>query len=146
MVDEGRAGASFWDAVEGRVPLPGVASLLGWSLVQFDPRSRSIIVAYEAKPAFANAMGKVQGGIIAAMLDDAMGPALIATLPPGQAAPTLEMKVSFLEPVPIDGRLFGHGRVLKAGRTIAFLASDLRDEEGRVLATATATARLIEVR
>src|SRR5688572_18441301 len=94
----------FWDAMEGRIPMPPVALLLGWHLQEIDPEKGTIIVEYEAKPEFANPMGNVQGGIIAAMLDDTMGPALVATLPPGKFAPTLEMKVSFLEPTPIGGR------------------------------------------
>ena len=135
----------FWDVVEGRVPMPPIAALLGWRLEEIDPEAGSIVVSYDAKPEFANPMGNVQGGVIAAMLDDTMGPALIATLPHGRVAPTLEMKVSFLEPASIGGRLFGHGRVLKVGGTIAFLEGDVRDEKGRVLARATATARLAPV-
>lgn len=136
----------FWDAVEGRVPMPPVAVLLGWTLEEIDPSAGTIVVGYEAKPEFANPMGNVQGGILAAMLDDTMGPALVATLPPGKFAPTLEMKVSFLEPARIGGRIFGHGRVVKAGGTIAFLEGELRDEGGVVLARASATARLVELR
>jgi uncharacterized protein (TIGR00369 family) len=126
--------------------MPPVAVLLGWRLREIDPAAGTIVVEYEAKPEFANPMGNVQGGIIAAMLDDTMGPALVATLPPGKFAPTLEMKVSYLEPTPIGGRLFGHGRVVRAGGTVAFVEGDLRNEEGRILATASATARIVEMR
>jgi uncharacterized protein (TIGR00369 family) len=136
----------FWDAVEGRIPIPPVAQLLGWTLEEIDPEAGTIVVGYDAKPEFANPLGNVQGGIIAAMLDDAMGPALIATLPPERFAPTLEMKISYLEPTPVGGRLFGHGRVVKVGGSIAFIEGDLRDEQDRVLARASATARLVEMR
>jgi uncharacterized protein (TIGR00369 family) len=139
-----RTAGRFWDAMDGRIPMPPVALLLGWRLHEIDPRSGTIVVEYEAKPEFANPMGNVQGGIIAAMLDDTMGPALVATLPEGKFAPTLEMKVSYLEAAPVGGRLFGHGRVVRSGRTIAFLAADLLDEQGRLVATASATARIID--
>ena len=39
--------------------------------------------------------GHVQGGFLAAMLDDTMGPALTATLEAGQFAPTVNLNVSF---------------------------------------------------
>ena len=88
--------------------------------------------------------GVVQGGFLAAMLDDTMGPALVATLEPDQFAPTLELKVNFLRPAR-PGRLVGIGRVVHRGGTIAFLAGELQDSDGRVLATATATARIVRL-
>jgi uncharacterized protein (TIGR00369 family) len=84
-----------------------------------------------------------EGGFLAAMLDDTLGPALVATLPDGQFAPTLELKVSFLRPA-APGRITG--RVLHRGGSIAFLAGELRNEAGELLATATATARVIRPR
>jgi len=55
-------------------------------------------VFFDARAGFANPMGNVQGGFLAAMLDDTLGPALAATLGDGEFAPTLELKVSFLRP------------------------------------------------
>jgi uncharacterized protein (TIGR00369 family) len=91
---------------------------------------------------FTNAMGSVQGGFLAAMLDATLGPALAATLPDGEYAPTLELKASFLRPAS-PGRITGTGRVVHRGGSIAFLAGELRDHAGEVLATATATARIV---
>ncbi|MHB8449133.1 MAG: PaaI family thioesterase [Mycobacteriales bacterium] len=87
-------------------------------------------------------MGKVQGGILAAMLDDTMGPALIATLPPGHFNPTLEMKVSFFAPANV-GPIWGRGRVVQSGRTNAFVEADLVDENERLIARGSATLRII---
>ncbi len=87
-------------------------------------------------------MGSVQGGSLAAMLDATLGPALVATLPDGEVAPTLELKVSFLRPAS-PGQITGIGRVVPRGGSIAFLAGELRDQAGEVPATATATARII---
>ncbi len=66
----------------------------------------------------------------------------MATLPDGEFAPTLELKVSFLLPA-APGRIVGAGRVVHRGGSIAFLAGELRDGAGELLATATATARII---
>ena len=132
----------FWDAIEGRAPMPPIAELLGWQLEAVDPEAGTITVRYDAGPRFTNPMGNIQGGIVAAMLDDAMGPALVATLAPGQFAPTLELKVSFLAPARI-GTLWAHGRVVRRNPTIAFLEGDLRDGDGQLLARASATARII---
>lgn len=135
----------FWDAIEGRAPMPPVADLLGWQLEDVDPEAGTIVVRFEAKPEFVNPIGNVQGGMLAAMLDDTMGPALVATLPAGQFAPTLEMKVSFLEPARV-GPLWGHGRVVKGGGTISFVEAELRDADDRVVARASATVRIVTMR
>jgi uncharacterized protein (TIGR00369 family) len=79
--------------------------------------------------------------MMAAMLDDTMGPALVATLGAGEWAPTTDLHVQFHRPA-LPGRLTCHGRVVRRGGSIAFLAGELRDAEGRVLATAVATAAI----
>lgn len=134
----------FWDAMEGRAPMPPVASLLGWQLEDIDPDAGTIRVRFEARPEFTNPLGNIQGGILASMLDDTMGPALVATLPPGQFAPTLEMKVSYVAPAKV-GPLWGRGRVVHAGRTTGFVEADLVDGDDRLIARASATVRIISV-
>ena len=142
MIDKAVRTGPFWDAVEGRVPMPPVASLLGWQLEDVDPDARTITVKFDARPEFTNPQGNIQGGIIASMLDDTMGPALVATLPPGQFAPTLEMKVSFFAPAKV-GPLWGRGRVIHAGRTNAFVEADLVDADDRLIARGSATVRIV---
>jgi uncharacterized protein (TIGR00369 family) len=137
----GRTGP-FWDAVAGRIPAPPAAETLGWAIEDIDPAAGTVRVSFDAKPAFRNPMGNIQGGFLAAMLDDTMGPALVATLGPGEFAPTLELKINFLRPAR-PGRLVGTGRVVHRGGTVAFLAGDLSDAEGNLLATASATARIV---
>jgi uncharacterized protein (TIGR00369 family) len=88
----------FWDVMEGRKPPPPAAVLLGFELLAIDPEQGTIRVRFQAKPEFANPAGNVQGGFLAAMLDDTLGPALTATLPAGQFAPTIELKVNFVRP------------------------------------------------
>lgn len=83
-VSLGREGP-FWEAVEGRAPLPAAAATLGWELVSVSPEDGTIEVAFNASEAFLNPAGFIQGGFLAAMLDDTMGdswPALtLATSP-----------------------------------------------------------------
>ena len=136
-----RAGP-FWDFLAGRQPGPPAATTLGWTLSRVDPDRGEIEVSFDASSGFANPVGNVQGGFLAAMLDDTLGPALVATLPADQFAVTLDLNVSFLRPAR-PGRITGAGRVLHRGGSVAFLAGELRDDAGEVLATATATARII---
>jgi len=49
--------------------------------------------------------------------------------------------VQFLRPA-LPGRLVGRGRVVRRGKQVAFLAGELLDESGTIVATAVATAQI----
>lgn len=123
----------------GEAPPPPAAALLGWQALSIEPGW--VRVQFTAREEFYNPMGSVQGGFLAAMLDDAMGPALFTLLEVGPPAPTIEMKVNFLRPA-AAGVIIGEGRVVHLTRSIAFLEGTLSSEDGALIATATATARL----
>lgn len=131
---------NFRDIVEGRALPPPSARLLGWRFVGFDEATGMLSCAFEATEAFLNPAGVVQGGILASMLDEAMGPVAAAVSGGEIFAQTLEIKVSFLRAARVGG-IFGEGRIVQRGRDILFLEGRLTDAQGRVLATATATAR-----
>jgi uncharacterized protein (TIGR00369 family) len=129
--------------MEGRADPPPVAKLLGFRLIEIDPDRGTIEVAFTATEQFLNPAGTVQGGMLAAMLDDTLGPALVATLGDGEWAPTTDLHVQFLRPA-APGELRGRGRVVRRGKDVAFLAGELRDGDGELVATATATAAIRE--
>jgi uncharacterized protein (TIGR00369 family) len=131
----------FWDVIEGRAPRPSAADLLGWELVAVDPDAGTIEVAFTATDQFLNPVGVVQGGMLAAMLDDTLGPAVVATLGPGQSAMTTDLHVQFLRPAH-PGRLVGRGRIVRRGQRVAFSAGELLDSSAAVVATAVATAQI----
>lgn|SRR5689334_23346238 len=137
-----RRSGPFWDAVEGRSPGPPSSQTLGWKLLEVDPEVGTVRIQFTATEAFLNPLGTVQGGFIAAMLDDTMGPALYAMLEAGDAAPTLELKVNYLRPAKL-GTLIGEGRVVHRSQSTAFLEGRLLDPAGTLLATSSATARIM---
>jgi molybdopterin converting factor subunit 1 len=133
----------FMELVGNQVPrLPGYVELLGMRPLVAEPGH--IRMEFTASEQFLNPAGVVQGGFITAMLDDTMGPAAIAQLGPGHFTPTLELKVNFLRPAGL-GRLVADGRVVHMGKSVAFLEGSLADEDGNVVATATATARVVKL-
>ena len=140
---EGARRGPFWDVFEGRREPPPAAVLLGWELVAIDPAKGTIEVAFTATEQFTNPVGHIQGGFLAAMLDDTLGPALVATLGDGEWAPTLDLHVQFLAPAR-PGRLIGRGRITRRGRDIAFLSGDLCSGS-TIAATATAVAAIRRV-
>ena len=138
---EKRSGP-FWDAVEGRAPIPRAAATLGFEFIGADVENGTIELAFAATEAFTNPAGNVLGAFVAAMLYDTVGPALLATLEPDQFQSTLELTVHFLRPVR-PGRVVGKGRVVHRVGDLAFLEASLLDAQGTIIATATATARII---
>ena len=141
MIREG----PFWDVMEGRAAPPPSAALLGFELVAIDPVAGTIEVAFTATEQFLNPVGVIQGGFLTAMLDDTLGPALVATLDPNQFAPTADLHVQFLRPAR-PGRLTGRGRVVHRGKDIGFMAGELLDDSGQIVAVATATAKIRTLR
>lgn len=138
--DGGTARSAFdrWIGSEGTPPCP-VARLLGFRLVDVDRDAGRVTLAFTPRPEFANPVGLWQGGIQAAMLDEALGAALLTRLPEDAFAPTLEMKVSYLRAAKLEP-MTAVGWVVSAGRSVQFAAGELRDAQGRPVATATATS------
>jgi len=85
----------------------------------------------------------IQGGILSAMLDDTMGPAVFVMTEGKLYTATITMTVNFLAPAK-PGPIMGEADVTQLGKTIAFVAGRLMAEDGTVLATATTSARLVE--
>jgi uncharacterized protein (TIGR00369 family) len=122
------------------IETPPADVLLGWKAFTLEPGH--VRVRYTARQEFTNPTGAIQGGFLAAMLDDAMGPALFTTLHGEQFAPTIEMKVSFIRPAR-PGPIIAEGRVVHRTRSLAFLEGNLSTEEGDLIATGSATARIV---
>lgn len=134
----------FWDMIEGRLPAPPCARLLGWELKAIDAERGTIRVEFDARPDFLNPMGTIQGGFLCAMLDDTLGPAAAALLGGSAFSQTLELKTTFLRAAR-PGKLYGDGRVLHRGRDIVFLEGSLSTADGTLIAVASATARVVQV-
>lgn len=114
----------------------------GLEFIDADSEKGTIELAFAATEDFTNPTGNVLGAFVAAMLYDTVGPALLATLEPDQFQSTLAFNVSFLRPVR-PGRVVGKGRVVHRDGDMAFVEASLVDARGVLIATATATARVI---
>jgi uncharacterized protein (TIGR00369 family) len=130
----------IWDMFGGAVDVPPSAALLGWKGRTIEPGN--VCVEFLADARFLNIQGMVQGGYLAAMLDSTMTPAAMSALEHGDQVVTLEMKVSYLSPARA-GVLIGEGKLLKQGRSVAFVEGRLSMHDGPIVATATATCRVV---
>jgi len=122
---------------------PPSSRLLGWHLIDARPKDGWIRIGFDGKTAFCNPAGFVQGGILSAMLDDTMGPAVFVMTDGRLYTATISLTVNFLAPAR-PGPIIGEAEVVQLGKTVAFVAGKLMAEDGTLLATATANARLVE--
>ncbi len=125
-------------------PAPPAAETLGWELVAEYPEEGRIEIAFHPNGTMLNPRGTVQGGFVSAMLDDTMGPALVASTQGREMPISLDINVSFVSPV-YPGRVLGKGRVVSRTKKTAFLEAELFDMDDKLLARATSTARIVEI-
>jgi uncharacterized protein (TIGR00369 family) len=126
-----------------RLTAPPSSKLLGWHLIDARPEQGWVRIGFDGKGDFCNPAGFVQGGILSAMLDDTMGPAVFVMTDGKLYTATITMTVNFLAPAK-PGKIVGEATVTQLGRTIAFVEGRLMAEDGTLLATATTSARLVE--
>ena len=123
--------------------MPPCTELLGWRLLDARPEEGWIRIGFEGRREFCNPAGFVQGGMLAAMLDDTMGPAAFIMTDGKLFTSTISMTVNFLAAAK-PGPIVGEAKVTQLGKTIAFIEGKLMDADGTVLATASTNARLVE--
>ena len=114
----------------------GLGNFLGMETELVEPGR--VVFTFEASEQFANPFGTVHGGILATVLDSAMGMAALAAAPDGATTTTLSLEIKYLRPVATDaGRLRAEGVVVHAGRRVVTVDGRLVGPDDRLLATAT---------
>jgi uncharacterized protein (TIGR00369 family) len=116
--------------------------LLGYRLVEWEP-DRAVF-EYQVAPEHLNRTNRLHGGIIAVLCDTAAGYAGCYCETPGEArsSVTLSLTLNFVAPAS-RGRLRAEGRKTGGGRRIFFAEAEVRDAEGRLIATASGTFRYV---
>jgi len=139
------AGKEFLSAmVRGEFSRPPIANALGFGLVEVGDGT----AVFEVTPAeyHYNPIGVVHGGLLATVLDSAMGCSVHSTLARGTAYTTLELKVNFVRAATQStGPLRCEARVLHRGKRSATAEGRVVDGAGKLYAHATTTCLLMEI-
>jgi len=126
----------------GELPAPGIAVLLGMSVVDVGDGFASFELSPDER--MLNPIGSVHGGIAATLLDSCMGCAVHTTLPAGVGYTTAQLNVHYLRSMqPGMGVVRATGTVLHRGRKQATAEAKLVDSEGRLLAHGTTTCLIL---
>jgi uncharacterized protein (TIGR00369 family) len=119
-----------------------ISRLLGFDISpNVDGRT---VVTLNAGDQHANPMGRVHGGVIAALADAAMGTAYGRVLLEVEDFSTIELKVNFMRPVRL-GRLTASARIVQRGLRIGFLDCEIHDARGKLVATGTSTCMTLSI-
>ena len=117
--------------------------LLNGKFLSVDSERGVCRCSFEIVPIFCHSQGRIcQGGFLTGMIDIAMAHAAIAKGRFACAVPTLELKMSFMEPVG-PGTVFAEGRILRWGGSVGFLDGDIKDDKGRMIVHATCTVKIV---
>ncbi|HKE67319.1 MAG TPA: PaaI family thioesterase [Micromonosporaceae bacterium] len=84
----------------------------------------------------------IQGGLVTAILDSAMGGACWTVLDNHEVFLTADLRVEFFRPTR-PGTLRADGRVLRRTSRVVFCAAELRDADGATLAESRCTQVLL---
>jgi uncharacterized protein (TIGR00369 family) len=113
----------------------------------FVPRSAapgSSTWEYRVQREHFNPNGALHGGVMMALLDTAMGHAVAALVArDGMFNAAAQMNVHFLEPV-MSGTVTARAEVRRCGKRLAVVEATATDEQGVVLAIASATHALLK--
>jgi uncharacterized protein (TIGR00369 family) len=81
--------------------------------------------------------GFVEGGFLVYLADAAVATSSATLAPAGTACVAIDVTVKFIRPAPPDGRLLtAVGHVLNHGRTLSVATAEVRNADGKLVATA----------
>ena len=126
----------------GELAPPPAAALLGMQLDEVD--AGRTVFSMLADEIHENPMGSMHGGIVAALVDTAMGCALSSILPADAGFTTLELKTNFVRAITqATGRVYAEGSVVHSGGRVASTEARVYDDSGALYAHATSTCLII---
>ena len=121
-------------------PAPHIWRTLGYRGVE--QAEGKAVIEWEATPEYCFHDGRggfiVHGGMVATLLDTAMGGACWSVLDDEESFLTADLHCEFLRSAR-PGVLRADGRVVQRNRRVAFCAADLYDVDGELLASSRCT-------
>jgi uncharacterized protein (TIGR00369 family) len=112
------------------LPAPPVARLLNMTLHHCV--EGEAVAEMPVGPEHHNPMGTVHGGILCDLADATMGTTLTSLLTAEETFATMELGAHFFAPIE-EGRLTAEARVVRRGRTTAYVECEVSAEAARLL-------------
>jgi uncharacterized protein (TIGR00369 family) len=137
------SGIAYLKAMQsGELPPPPIAVLMDMSITEVS--EGRVVFAAEPSEYHYNPLGTVHGGVMATLLDSALGCAVQSMLPAGTSYTTLELKVNYLRPMTAKaGTVYAEGKIIHLGGRIATAEGRLTDARGKLYAHGTTTCIIL---
>lgn len=141
----GRSGRETLEAVlRGELPQPPICELLCLRLTGAGAGE----VQFTCTPdeSMYNPVGGVHGGLVCTLLDSVIGCAVQTTLEAGLTYTSIDLQVSYLRGVSTSSApLVATGRVTKPGRRVAFAIGEVRDGQGKLVASGSGSCLVMPI-
>jgi uncharacterized protein (TIGR00369 family) len=112
--------------------------LMGIDIVSVEPGKA--VLRMEVRPDMHNGVGWLQGGMLAALADEAMALALYPLLAKNEGIATISESTSFIKGAQ-DGFIIAEGRIIRKGRRVAFAEGEVfTDDSGKTMLSRTSAA------
>lgn len=140
---QGMTGIDYLRAIlREEIPPPPIALTLGFKLAEV-AEGRAVFTIEPGEYHY-NPIGLVHGGVLATLLDSAMGCAVHSKLPAGSSYATTDLNVHFVRAVTRDTpRLRCESELLHLGGRIATASGRVVDAVGKLYAHATTSCLVI---
>ena len=137
-VVKGRLG----DRVEDYAFPPPVFAAMEGEIITFDLEAASLSARFPVLESYLNPYGTMQGGMVAAAVDNTLGPLSVLVAPPNV---TRRLEVTYSHPPTVDmGYIVIHARLLEQQDRLLFFRADVRNRQGLRLARAKATHWILD--
>jgi uncharacterized protein (TIGR00369 family) len=128
--------------IRGELPGVPIGDTLGFRLVEAE-KGRVLLLGNPDTRSY-NLIGTVHGGWAAAILDSALALSTLSTLEPDQAFTTVDIRINYLRPLTVEtGEVRAEGRVLQAGRRLAYCEARLTDRHGKLICHGTGSCVIL---
>jgi uncharacterized protein (TIGR00369 family) len=130
-------------AIRDMLPRMAFNSLLGITLDE--THDDGVTISCRVKPELLNLAGVLHGGVSATLADAAVG---IATTRhyKGRPITTVELKISYFRPIPLEDTVYARARLLRTGSTLSIGEVEIRDGEKNLCGIAIVTYILLDMR
>lgn len=125
--------ASLLESLRERLRASGFHTWAGIEVVDAAPGE--VTVSMRVGEAQVNLQGSVHGGMLAILADTACGLSVRSAMEPGRLHVTADLDIHFLAPA-APGTLYGRGKAVTIGRSLAFAEASIEDASGKLLARA----------
>lgn len=132
--------------IEQIIDETGTQKLLGYVLEIGHPDGGAHCILDVTKE-HLNRHNALHGGIMATMLDNAMGATASLTVSPDGRNPflTISMTTQFIAPAYAGQRLVAIGQVTGGGRSTLFVAANLMNADGQLIAASTGVFKKVRM-